>query len=326
MAVMLVGLTGCKDKTKFTIDGEVAGQQSMNLYMRYYGNERVNTGVTAVTDGKFSFAGASEKPTVVEIMDNERRVLGRVYIVNGEKVDVKLDRNNPWTFSAQGGQFNAEWSAAVRANAGPLSAGGIEGNEAIEGYIAEHPGDIVSSLLFTTLYDYSVDPQRADSVAQSIDAEVRTGYLFDRYATQMMAYKPRAKEYRIDTLRYRPYKNDTVAYFTPSSKAALLAFTNEKCNRKDSIVPAYKELAKKPKLELLDIMLMPDTAAWKRMTRTDSATWTQGWAPGGVYALTIDSLAIPSFPFFIVVDTAGVQQYRGSSLTDAKAKIETLLK
>ncbi len=324
--VALTALAACKDKTHFIIEGDVAGQKSMNLYMRYYGNEHVNTGVTAVTDGKFTFQGFSATPTIVEIMDNDRNVLGRVYIVNGEKVNVKMDRNNPWVFQASGGKHNEQWSEAIRDNAGPLSAGGAEANTAIEEYIAAHPEDMASSLLFISLYDYSVDPSRADSVAESIDAQLRPGYLFDQYATQMNALPVQAPSYRVDTLRYRPYKKDTVAYFTPKSKASLLAFTNDKCNRVDSIVPKYKEIAKKKNLEVLDIMLVPDTSMWKRMTRTDSATWTQGWAPGGIYALSIDSLAIPSLPFYIVVDTAGVQHYRGASLAIAQDTIDSLLK
>lgn len=326
LAVLLMALVSCKDTTYFTIEGEVSGQQSMNLYMRYYGNEHVNTGVTAVTEGKFKFKGASATPTIVEIMDNERKVLGRLYIQNGQKVTVSLDRNNPWAFQASGGNYNEEWSAEIRRNAGPLGSGGPEANKTIEEYIAHHPDNLVSSLLFTTLYDYSIDPIRADSVAESISVEARPGFLFDGYATQMNAVNKHAMAYKVDTIKYRPYKKDTVAYFTPKKAASLLGFTSDKSNRADSVVPRYKELSKKSKLELLDIMLVQDTAMWKRITKRDSADWVQGWVPGGIYAQTIDSLSIPSLPYYLVVDTAGVQHYRGKLLRDASDAIDALIK
>lgn len=328
--IIIIGLmaaaTSCTDNTYFTIDGEVAGKQSMNLYMRYYGDERLNTGVTAVTEGHFTFKGSSVDPTVVEIMDNEKRVLGRVYITNGEKINVKLDRNNPFLLEAKGGKYNEEWTAFLRENASTLAEGKSVLNNLLEEYIAQHPDNLVSSLLFTTIYDYSIDPIRADSIANMIMPEARPSYLFDQYATQMNAFNAKALSIKVDSLRYRPYQRDTLAFFRPKSKASLLSFTNDKSSRKDSIVPQLKEVSKKKGLTILDYMLVADTSMWKRLTRTDSATWVQAWAPGGVYALSLDQLGIPDLPFFIVVDTAGVQHYRGADIMEAVDAINVLLK
>ena len=71
-----------------------------------------------------------------------------------------------------------------------------------------------------------------------------------------------------------------------------------------------------------DVELDIDTPAWRRITRPDSAGWIQAWLPGGTASRGIDSLAVPSLPYFIVADSTGSQLLRTPSAAAARSFID----
>ncbi|MCC8114628.1 MAG: DUF4369 domain-containing protein [Bacteroidales bacterium] len=324
MLAYVLSFSSCGDEEKFDITGEVAGNPTMNLYMRYYGDDKVMSGVTAVKNGKFEFFGSSKQPTIVEIMDNEYRILGRVYIANKQSVNVKLDRHNPYKMQASGTKINEDWSRAINPKADSLlTAKGPALNRMVEEYIAKNPQNFVSTLMFVTTYDSSVDPFRADSVLKSIDPEARIGRVLDGYAMVGGRYAEEEASQPIDSLLYRPLVRDTVRIFRPSDNAlSLLVISQEKNDRKDSIVPMLKRVHEGGDVRILDIMLCSDTSTWRRTVRVDSAKWEQGWVPGTIFASGLDRLAIPHLPFFIITDSLGHQLYRTSSPSCAERALE----
>lgn len=308
-------MTSCGDDEKFEIKGEVIGNPSMNLYMRYYGNEKVMQGVTAVKNGKFEFFGVSKQPTIVEILDNDYHAMGRVYIANGQSLELKLNRHNPYKISIVGNKINEDWSKAINQNADSLFIGTSEYvNNWIEDFIGKNPANVVSTLLFLTSYDASVDPFRADSVLQSIDPDARIGRMLDGYATIAARFSGEEGRCVIDSLRYRTLDNDTMRIFEAGkSKSTLIVLTNDKSDRKITIVPKLKKIAedhKKEDFRILDLMLCSDTVAWRNTVKNDSAKWVQGWMPGGIFADGLDKMTIPSLPYFIIIDSLGNQLHR----------------
>lgn len=318
LVMALVAMQGCGDNGKFTVTGHVAGDPSMNLYTRYYSNNRLATGVMVVNEGKFEFAGNAPEPTLVEVMDNERKVLGRLYIANGDRATMEINRANPLLSSAESKKepVNKQLSDVVNANA-EILADGHKANQFIEQYALDHPDDMVAPLMFLSYYDYKLDPVRAYDFALGLPAELRPGRLFDQFFTQMSLMGDSSVYAPVDSLVYRPYDSREPKVFVASDGPALIAITNDRCNRTDSVVPRLKTLAKNKKLRILDLALVQDTGTWKRITRRDTATWIQGWAPGGIYARGIDRLGVPGMPYYIVVDDRGRQRYRGDNLTVA---------
>lgn len=323
--ICLAAMVGCADNSKFTVTGHVAGDPSMNLYIRYYSNNKINTGVTAVNEGKFEFAGNAPEATLVEVMDNERRVIGRLYIANGDNATMEINRANPLLSRSASKKepVNERWSDVVNSNADALSHSG-QANRFIEQYAAQHPDDMVSALMFVSLYDYCADPVHAYNVALGMPADIRPGHLFDSFFTQMSLMGDSSVFAPIDSLRYRPYDSREPVNFVAADGPALIAITNDRSSRADSVVPRLRKLAKNKKLRILDLALVQDTGTWKRITRRDSATWIQGWAPGGIYARGIDRLGVPSLPYYIVTDARGHQRYRGADLTVASDSANAL--
>lgn len=317
-------MASCGGADKFTITGDIVGAPSVNLYMKYYGGSKTLSAVTVADAGKFEFTGYSAKPTLVEILDNESNMLGCLYLANGDKARITIDRRSPYLMQvAEAPEANLDYAAFANANAEALGgADRARANSLIEAFITDNPASAAGAMLMATAYDTRLDPTRADSLMRIVAERTATGSMLDGYLSTMAAFALTPETAIIDTLRYRPRWKDTTLYYTPQGKRpTLIAFSTERDNRRDSIVPALRRLDKEGKARLLDFMLCRDTITWRSSVRRDSATWEQAWSPGALYARDVDKLAIPSLPYYIVADTSGRQLYRGSSLS---AAVDTL--
>ncbi len=90
---MLLALmaTACGDSEQFAIEGTVEDAPAINLRVVYYSNGKVFSGVTATTEGKFRFTGVAPKRALVEIFDNDYRLMCRTVASNGDMLEVKLN-------------------------------------------------------------------------------------------------------------------------------------------------------------------------------------------------------------------------------------------
>lgn len=319
LSLVALIMGACSDNKKFTVEGEVEGSPNMNLYIKYMASDAMRTGVTLVRDGHFEFEGHASAPTLLEIYDNENRPLARAYVQNGDKLKMLVNRGNVLKMNATGNEVNDRLSSAMALMADAAVADSAANlNPAIEAYIDENPDDIVAAILFATLYNAKENPARADSIIESIEASIDgAAPLLAGMYTAISHYGHADSYGKIDSIAYRPTYADTVLYFIPKKhkNGSLLVITNDKCGRNDSIVEKLKQIKRDhAKLEIMEITLTPDTGTWKRITRRDTATWTQGWAPGQLFARGIYDLAIPQIPYYIAIDTAGNQTYRGNSL------------
>lgn len=326
---MTLILSSCGDSDSFTIEGTVEENPSMNLRFIYQNNSALQKGITAVRDGKFEFKGVASNPTIVEILDNDFRPLGRVYIKNGQQIKCKLTRGNPFAISVSGDETSSRWASFLNANRQTLLDGSpATTNLLIEKYVGDHPEDIVSTLLMLTSYDASADALRADSVMSSIDIEARPSSLVDGFNSLLQRLVSETASRPVAPI---PFYNmrDSLVDFRPSAKPlSLLALSNNSSGRADSIVPALKRLSRKslrPKLQIVDFSTDKDTIAWHRSIRPDSASWQQGWAPGAIASPGINRLGIPAVPYFIVIDSAGNQLLRSRSISIAEAYIDSCL-
>jgi len=317
-------LAACSDTKSIEIEGSIEGNPSMNIYVMYYADGSVHQGVIAANQGKFAFTVSSARPMLITLMDNEYRTLGRVYAKGGEKIDMKIDRANPYKVSASGSEIMEQWTSAMAPIADRMrNATPTDRNKLIEEYITENPASKVSSLLMANFYDASIDPVHAAELMDSIAVEGMIPGMLDALATMNLRYARNPE--RIGKMRFRTLKDSLVVYDPAAKPLTLMAFSNDQHYRADSLVPQLKDLRRqyKPaKLDILDFQLSTDTFSWKRIIKPDSATWTQPWVPGGLLSVALDPLSIPALPYIIVADSAGNTLYRGSSIDQAKKTIE----
>lgn len=320
-ALAALVLSACSDSGKFTIKGHIDGNPSMNLYVMYYDGTAVRSTVTVARAGAFEVEGASKRPAIVEFLDNEYRVLGRIVASNGDKVECMLSRANPYKIKATGNKALEEWSGFSFANADALNRGGKAANDLIERFIATHPDSPAGSLLFATAYDGSVDPARADSVLQSISEESSVHRVLDPYATVSAGAVPEQGFPRVDTLRLSTVKDTLHTFVANERRGRIFVFTTEYAQHADSAKQRMRRAARKKGVEVVEVIFTPDTLSWKRAIRRDTASWTQAWTPGGPLSPALRPFALPRVPYVVAVDSAGRQIWRGTSIDSAASRL-----
>ncbi len=323
LTLLVAIMTACGSNDTFKIHGKVAENRTLNLRIVYFGDDNVNNVLTAARDGVFEFEGKSpEQGALVEVLDNDYRVLARLFAVNGEEYNVALNVTTPRLSKVSGSEVNDAWTKWIADNANTLNLRNAKIiNEAVERYVKAHKNDLLSTLLLLTEYDTSIDAVGAQKLMASIAADARPASMVEGWVANVAAAGESKSKAKVLPITYVISK-DSLGTFNPKKQDyALLVFSDENSGRSDSILPKLRELVKKypnrKRLAIVDFSLDNDTFAWRRGVRADSITWTAAWGAGSVAASGVERLGLTSIPYFIVTDSAGTQLYRGTSITAA---------
>ncbi|MDE6612765.1 MAG: hypothetical protein K2K22_09430 [Muribaculaceae bacterium] len=327
IAVLLAALLAgaCSDTEQFRVNGTIKGKPTQNLRAGYYADGVYRTVITAVREGEFEFFASSTQPTLLELTDYEYRPIGRLYVVNGETYTIEIDPADPYAVKSGGSEVNERWSAFLRDNADALRS---DANAAVARYVEANPADIVSTLLMLTAYNSSDSPEKADSLMALIAPEARPSSLTDGYTYLLQRLVSETALGHVGKVRYIDMRDSLATFDTAVRPASLIAVTAHS-ERGDSVITALRGLYRRhgsSKFGILDFSVDADTVVWHRAVRSDSTAWKHGWTPGGLAGIGVDSLGVPSVPFFVVCDTTGTQLYRGASVTRAAATVDSILK
>ncbi len=320
MLSVAVCLAGCGHDDTFRVKGELDDGASINLRFIYYpGGTSVASGLTASTGGKFMYEGRASSPSLVEVYDNEYRLLGRFVAGNGDDIELLINRKNPYLTKAAGNDFSRRLSEFYNSNADKLLSGGqAERNGLVAKFVESNSSDPLADLLLVTDFDASGGFQTlADSLHSLITADARFGSVSAPVAGMLARVASESSCGAVGPVPYRVSGNRAEEFSPRRRGLAMLVFSDGHRGR-DSVVDALRRLARHEsagRFEIYDLSMAADTAAWRRDVATDSATWKQGWVPGGVAGRGVDRLGIPTLPYFILTDTAGHQLWRGSSAT-----------
>ncbi len=329
LSAVCLFLTGCGHPDSFRVDGVIEGNPTMNLRVVYSGPGGVQSSVTASREGKFHFEGHSDRPTIVQVFDNEYRVIGRTIAANGEDLHLRLDRENPYNITAEGDALAARWATWLRERADSLHAATpAERNAIIGGYIKSNPGDPVGGLLLLTDYDSSgSNASGAAELWASLEEEAKPGQLAAGYVAMLDRVTSASAGGQIVPVPYMVSGGKTELFRPAAARLNLIAVTGMSEGH-DSVAGMLSRAGRhrsKGRFEVVELSLVPDTMEWRRSVYNDSVKWTQGWIAGGISAGAVGRLGIPSLPYFIVADSAGTQLWRGSAAEEAlSAAVEKL--
>lgn len=320
IVIILLGVVAasCSDTERFRISGTIAGEPSMNLRIKYYNDGAYRMGVTSADKGKFEFFGHSKQPVMVEITDYAHRTLARIVARNGETYDLAIDPADPYALTADGSDINKRWSGFLRDNADALRT---DPSPVVADYIADHPDDLLSTILLVTLYRSGSDAEAADSLLSGIAAAARPSSLVDGYNTLLGRLVAMPDSTDRLTVQYID-RRDTLHTVDPAdASVTLISISTKTAPRADSIVPMMRRLHRRRTdgIAVADILVDYDTFEWKRATRPDTAVWPQGWAPAGIAGPALSRLRLASHPCIVVLDSAGTELYRGTSSATAEA-------
>lgn len=321
-----VSLWSCGDSESFTIEGTVDGNATLNLRFIYYSNNTLVRGLTAARDGKFEYKGVAPTPTIVEILDNDYRPLGRLFVVNGEHIECALTRNAPNAIKVSGSDVSERWADFLNDNADELNSS--KANNIIEKYVSAHPDDIVSTLLMLTSYDASSNALMADSLMSSINPEMRPSTIVAGFNALLQRLVSDSATEPISTITCLNMKDSLVSIDPSARPLSLIVLRDNASGRQDSIISAMKRLSGKTKrksLQIIDVSLDKDTVVWHKSVRPDSADWHQMWAAGSLASPGLEKLGIPTVPYFIVTDSTGVQLLRTSSIKRAETYADSCI-
>jgi len=327
-AVLCLAAVACTNNEQFRVNGTIEGNPTINLRIGYYADGAYRTQITAAREGEFEFFGSARQPAVVDIYDYDYRLLGRVYARNGQTLDVKLARSNPFDITVSGDDISSQWADFLRQNVDSLQAGGSTANSVIARYIDSHRDNILSTLLLTTAFDSAIQPELADSLLAMIEPTARPSTLTDGYNYLLQRVVSETASEPVLPIRYLDGK-DSVRTFSPADKAySIIIMSDADSWRTDSVVPLIRRIEKEKikNLAVLDLGLDTEYGEWKRYTMPDSAEWTQAWVPGGPVAASVERLAVPRLPYYVVCDSTGAQLLRTPWASVAGKYVKSLSK
>lgn len=319
-------MSACGDNSEFRITGTINGIGTQNIYIIYCVDDAVKAQNSTVIDGKFSIAGHSSHPTIVELYSSDKVMLGMLMAQNGETIECEFDKSNRYKVSLEGNEVSSQWAKFLTANADVLASDNIDArNKLIGDYVKKNPDKTLSTILLLTEFYTPENELVADSLLTLISLDARPLYLVNGYSTMLSHLNSETSLGKVRPINLYSKDDSLVSYNPSTSSYSILCFTTSNMQSRDTIVPELREMYKrhdKKRLAIMDVSFASDTILWKRTIKNDSAQWNQCWALGSVQAKSIDRLAIPRVPYFIVVDSTGKQLYRGSSISLARKTID----
>lgn len=325
-AIAALTLWACGDSDAFTVEGDITGNPTMNLRIVTYGTRSIGQGVTASNDGKFAFKTRADGLTMVEIYDNDYRLLGRVAAENGDRLHLHIDRNNPLNITAEGNELSTRWADYLRKTLAPAAPEARR--KAVETYVGAHKDDPLSALLLLTEYDAAgAAAVSADSLYGLLGPDARLTHLTGLLAAQASRSGLAARDFRLDSLTYIDRNARHATLRTADAPLTLLVFSREDPAR-TAMVDTLRMIARhiaRGKFAMTEISTDGDTLSWRRSVRTDTATWRQGWLPGGVADRQLAPLGLQTIPAFVAVDSAGHRLWQGRTASEARTFILTRL-
>ena len=180
-----------------------------------------------------------------------------------------------------------------------------------------------------TSFDASEAAEEADSLMSLIAPEARPSSVTEAYMYVLDRLVSEAAMSPVLPMKYIDSK-DSLQSFNPSRQGmTLISVSRQSDYRRDSIVPALRRLSKEhnsKKLAIIDFRSITILQRGSVQHAPTALRGKQGWAAGGLASMPLKALGLPSVPYAVVCDSAGVQLLRTRSVGQAEAFINAQLK
>lgn len=307
-----LSLVSCANDS-FKIDGNLTNLNGKAVRMIFRGDSGiVDEEVNLDKKGHFSFKGVSAQPVIVTLCNHRGDPLAMVVAANGDHLKVKGDAGTPMHIKVKGNKVNEDWQlfrdehAAFYSDPNPSRL-----DAAIEKYVREHPGDMLSTVLLTVDYSNFNDREKVDKLLHSIDIKARPESLTAPLMGSPTGRKSKIMP-RLMTLTLFKHGGGFEEINLDKHVTLITLWANPQTDR--------QALNKKlqgldPGIHILDVLTESDTLHWHNTIAGESRQ--HYWAPGGPLEQGIQLLGINSMPWYAVVDSTGLVSYSGPSLDTA---------
>lgn len=324
-------LTSCGGPDSYKLKAKIMDGKDATFRIITHTPSGPEMNLLASRQGIFELRDTLTEPVMVEVFTNDYNRIGVYWAVPDDELEIEINPEGLFGFGAKGSEVNERLSGWIKKNKDLIKAGPSEAlNETVKKYVVSNPKDIVSTMLFATLWDSKLNPEETISLWNKINPSVRPEYIRPDIITLARAAVLPASTGVLPDMSFRN-QDDTLEYYQPDThKVSIIAFSNENFKvEHDSITRRFDELKKKyPKekeVKIIDYSLDSDVRSWRSSTFVDTAEYTRAWSGPGRGAIGVAELALGRLPFFIVADSTGNQVYRGSSLDEATDQLKKLI-
>lgn len=331
----LLVLVGCT-KNEFTLNFNLSEDVSDNYDVAYFaadaeGGYLVQT-AASVMKGQAFLKGVTISPTLIYIVNRRSKVPLVIYADKGEKITIEGESSDPLEWKVEGNEINATLSAWREENADELKKDDSSViNKDIEDFVSENPDSPAGLILLETYFDKRLDYFRYMSLLQHYSGMYHKEQWLGRMPEVENMGAPLAYPASIQSMVMRASHGGTdTIMFSRHTPGFLMFWQNDIKNKKaliDSLRKLVKEFPDSTKRYIADINLDHDSTTWRSAIKKDTLSKElRLWAPAGLADEAVMKLRVGGVPYFIVLDSAGHQTYRGIEVEEAMNEFRTLLK
>ena len=307
LTTCLVGLmcltTGCTD-SDFTINAQLDGTPDNMVTICYMGNQGLVTERMMVAQGnQLTFKGSSDDYTILWIWDAQRQLIAQMVVRNGDRLTVKSDGLRLPTLDIKGNKVTEQWMKFRKSNQEAIDNHDTNAiNRQIEQHIAQHPDQLLSTVLLVAEYNQLDGNDKVKQLLQSIKPDARPDRLVSTLQYLIEQHRQPTGIIRSLTL-YRHGKGIQDLELN-AKPAALLFWSRYDTNRKTAIDSLHAMASRHgDNIIIADILVDTDTTQWTHNIKQTSTSWTHWWAPGGMMDAMLQSIAIERTPTIILTDS-----------------------
>ncbi len=320
---LLLIVSACSGDDRFEIDCRIRGLDTGSVEMIYF-DGHLNAVTAHASDSRVKLTGKAETPALVDVWDSDGRLLFSLIAVNGDRLKVEMDLDDPATVEIEGNE-ESELLAKFRKDNEELIAAGPSAklNTVVESFILSNPSSRAATVALMTIYDLNSDPVKADSLLNRLDANARNMSSIRDFSRTLAVASASVAYEHVRPITFRISTDSIVELIPYRHKYSLLAVTDSPVDTATSrILKALRRDFTAKRLDMIETSVITDSARWRASIKADTATWSQTWLPGGLGNPTLSLLAIPATPYYIAVDSTGTQVYRGFS----SAEVDSILR
>ena len=278
--------------------------------------------VAADKKGTFEFKGHAALPVLVTLLNQRGETLGMLVAANGDHLKVQGDARKAADIKVKGNRLNEDWQLFrdehkafyTDANSSRLDA-------AIEKFVREHPGELLSTVLLLGDYSDYTDRDKVNTLLNGIDDKARPVSLMRAFEIIKRDARHQGHLPRLMTINLMAH-GGSFEEIKLTNQITLIHLWANPQDKRQAVIDKLQGVA--AGIKVIDILADGDTIQWHKTIASDPEGWKHYWAPGGPLERDIQLLGFTSVPWYAVTDSTGLVTYSGSSVDAALSSLSNV--
>ncbi len=342
-------LWGCGDhKKEFVVDGTINNLGGHPLYAVYELGNRLVIDTLRPNNGYISLRNVSDALIPIQFYYSNRTPFIKVYAQNGDRIELSGDGKEPFGITVKGGGLNKQLFEFNHAHKELLQTWLAERNKAQSGlksvqyqqayqeleravvdYVSQNPKNQLSAVLVGDYLLGEADEALCDSLIGLLSEEVLSAPLASSIKIYQEFQAVLATDSILPALQWVT-PADTTEYLEPGQAIATLLYfgsdgTPSTDRRYQSFLEECRQKYSSDTLQLFEISLDRDSAAWREKIKNDTVSWALRWIQESYANMGVKQLHIHRVPYLIVADSTGHIISRGLSPDSSAYYIEQMI-